>query len=408
MDESTDQKNPLTIASQLHAEVSLQNTLRELRESWIEKGVAPWPVPLVSVDQSQPRRDWLSENDWISGWEAFDIFKLQAIEDARSIARICQTICDQVDRDEHGLNYAMDGLPPNHTLIADFALGSNQWFRALWSMLSQYGAKGIEGWEAFVSDLQDWLTFGDHLRIRAFDVARSAVSTDWQYHDISLPEAKQNAVWSFPHAMAWIATRDYLALARLGVFYRSENDDELAIDGVCIHNSRALGWLQTAVAFAKCDCGAFDTHRWQATKHCTCLSVAWEDLVKFSGGLTDQTPELVFSISEGWISMIWPEGADKLRFLRRDILDQWPASPPPSIEAPACEHSTALGEQECRDWLIKEFASDPDKRSSKKDFRDAALTAFAGRLSERGFNLRVWPDLARENGRDGAGAKRKS
>ena len=37
-----------------------------------------------------------------------------------------------------------------------------------------------------------------------------------------------------------------------------------------------------------------------------------------------------------------------------------------------------------------------------------SLTRFAGRLSLRGFNDRVWPELARKHGRDGAGAKKKS
>jgi hypothetical protein len=106
--------------------------------------------------------------------------------------------------------------------------------------------------------------------------------------------------------------------------------------------------------------------------------------------------------------MTWPEGANEIRFLRRDILDRWPAPPADQQMAPAIEKSTTTGERDCREWLVQEFAADPDKRRSKADFRKAALAKFAGRLSERGFNLRVWPDLARQHGRDGAGAKRKS
>lgn len=106
--------------------------------------------------------------------------------------------------------------------------------------------------------------------------------------------------------------------------------------------------------------------------------------------------------------MTWPDGADKIRFIRRDILDRWPAPCIASRADPSVEQSTALGEQECREWLAKEFEADHKRRRSKKDFREAALSAFPGRLSERGFNLRVWPDLARKHARDGAGAKRKS
>jgi hypothetical protein len=209
--------------------------------------------------------------------------------------------------------------------------------------------------------------------------------------------------------MAWIATRDYLALANVGYFRRPSDEDEaVATDGVCNYNTQMLGWLHTAIAFTNCECGAFEEFGREAFKHCTCISVAWEKLVRFNGGLSPDTPELVFGLQEGWISMTWPDGADKIRFLRQDILDLWPAAHIIQRELPAAELSTGGGERDCREWLGKEFTTDPEKRRSKKDFREAALAAFSGRLSERGFNLRVWPELARDHGRDGAGAKRKS
>lgn len=407
MDDQFEHTNPLIAALRQDPAGRLQETLRKMRADWLHHGIEPSDVPLVASDPNEPRRNWLSEREWMTGLDAFNIFKLQSIEYAPSIARICQTIADQTDREERGLNYAMDSLPPNHNLLADFRLGSNQWFRALYSMLALHGAEKIDGWEHYVGDLHEWLTYGDHLRLRGRDVLIEAVRSSWPYLEYALPEAKQNPIWSFPHAMAWIATRDHLALARLGHFYRSERGDEVATDGVPLFATKALGWLQTAVAFTKCKCGSFDDYRWDAARHCTCLSVAWEELVKFNGGLTEQTPEIVFIADEGWISMSWPDGAEKLRFLRRDILDRWPAPPAEQHEIPVSAPSTAAGEQECREWLAKEFAADPERRRSKKDFRETALTAFPGRLSERGFNLRVWPELARDHGRDGAGAKRK-
>src|SRR5689334_7293864 len=54
---------------------------------------------------------------------------------APPIARICQIIGDQWDREETGLNYAFDRPPPSHKLLDGFLLGSNHWFRALWSLL---------------------------------------------------------------------------------------------------------------------------------------------------------------------------------------------------------------------------------------------------------------------------------
>lgn len=403
--------NPLTEAALADPLGRAQRKLSELRDHWAKHGVSNSPAPLSPKDPDTPGRDWLPEPKWISGGEAFELLRLQTepYEDAPPIARICQIISDQWDREEAGLNYAFATLPPSHALLQDFDVGSPQWFRALYGLLTLKGAEGIEGYERFVSDLHDWIVIIDCLRIRTRYVLDNALSLDWPYLEYSLPEAKQEPIWSFIKAMAWIATRDYLALARMGYFRRAEDDDEqVATDGVCRYNTQALGWLHTAITYAKCECGALRDFGLAAFKHCTCISVAWEELVRFRGGLSPDTPELVFNLQEGWLSMTWPDGADEIRFLRRDILDRWPAPLAKVQEAPALEHSTASGEKDCRAWLEKEFAADPEKRRSKKDFREAALVAFPGRLSERGFNLRVWPDLARDHGRDGAGAKRKS
>lgn len=388
-----------------------QKQLTELRDHWLNQGVSAFPAPLAPKDPNKPGRDWLPEPKWMGGWAAFEMLRLQTqpYEYAPPIARICQIITDQWDRDEAGLNYGLASLPPSHELLRDFSIGSTQWFRALYSLLTLRGAESIDGWEGLVSDLYDWIGPFDNLRIRSLDVLDNALTLSWHWHDISLPEAKQEPIWCFPKALAWIATRDYLSLARIGHFRRPGNEDEaVAAEGVCKYNTEALGWLHTDIAFTHCECGALREFGWGAFKHCTCISVAWEELVRFNGGLSPDTPELVFNLQEGWLSMTWPEGADGIRFLRRDILDRWPPMPVERREPPTIEHSTAAGEQDCREWLAKEFAADPEKRRSKKDFRDAALSAFPGRLSERGFNLRAWPDLAREHGRDGAGAKRKS
>lgn len=403
--------NPLIEAMHANPLGRVQKQLADLRDHWAEQGVAAFPVPLAYRDPDKPGRDWLPEPEWISGWNAFDILRLQTEPYgwAPPIARICQIIGDQWGCEETRLNYALASLPPNHELLKGFPLGSNHWFRALYSLLTLDGAEAIDGWDGLVSDLYDWIGPSDSLRIRAADLFENALTHHWSIHEMALPEAKQEPVWSFPKAMTWIATRDYLALARIGYFRRPADAEEAAAtDGVCKYNTEALGWLHTAITFLRCECGALSEFGFDAYKHCTCISVAWEELVHFNGGLTAQTPELVFNLQEGWLSMTWPEGADDLRFLRRDILKRWPVQPTPERDTPAIERSTTNGERDCRAWLLKEFAADPEKRRSKRDFREAALAAFLGRLSERGFNLRVWPELARAHGRDGAGAKRKS
>lgn len=411
MVDNTKRTNPLTDAMRENPLGRAQAQLAELRDHWAEQGIAALPVPLARKDSSKPGRDWLPEPAWISGWDAFEILRLQTepYRWAPPIARICQIISEQWDPEQAGLNYALASLPPNSELLGGFTLGCDQWFRALYSLLTLEGAEEIDGWEKLVDDLYEWVGPYDSLRICAADLFENALRHHWSIRELSLPEAKQEPVWSFPKAMTWIATRDYLALARIGYFRRPADEEEaVAIEGVCKYNTEALGWLHTAIAYSHCECGALRQFGFEAYKHCTCISVAWEELVHFNGGLTPGTPELVFNLNEGWLSMTWPEGADELRFLRRDILERWPPAPVSEQRAPSTEHSTTTGERDCRDWLAKEFAADPDKRRSKSDFRKAALAAFAGRLSERGFNLRVWPELARGHGRDSAGAKRKS
>ena len=411
MSDDTKRTNPHIEAMHDNPLSRAQEQLTKLQDRWAEQGIAALPVPLAPKDPNKPGRDWLPEPQWVSGWDAFEMLRLQTkpYEFAPPIARICQIIADQWDREESGLNYVLASLPPNHKLLGNFVLGSYQWFCALDCLLTLKGADAIDGWEALVSDLYEWIGPYDNLRIHAADVFENALAHHWSVRELSLPETKQEPIWSFPKAMAWIATRDYLALARIGFFRRAEGEDEpVATDGVCRYNTKELGWLHTEITFTHCACGALPEFGWAAFKHCTCISVAWEELVRFNGGLSPVTPELVFNLQEGWLSMTWPDGADDIRFLRRDILDRWPARPTAVLGPPAIEKSTTTGERDCREWLSKEFAADPGRRRSKRDFREAALSAFSGHLSERGFNLRVWPELAREHGRDGAGAKRKS
>ncbi len=66
--------------------------------------------------------------------------------------------------------------------------------------------------------------------------------------------------------------------------------------------------------------------------------------------------------------------------------------------------STAKVESECRDWLLSEFAADPDRQRTKADFKSAALARFSGRLSQRGF-IRAWDAVAGQAGRSKPGRK---
>lgn len=389
----------------------VQHKIDNLRDHYAKHDVATHPVPLAEQDPMHAYKHPSNWAEWISGWNAFELLRLQTepYEWAPPIARLSQIIADQIDREKSGLNYLITALPPNHALLSGFSLGSNHWFRALHILLSERGAETIDGWETLVSDLYDWIGPYGRLYLRTIDVFESAMNIDSIWHDIGVPEAKQEPIWSFQAALAWIATRDYLALARIGFFRRPPDDEEAAAtNGVCHHNTKALGWLHSFTTFQHCHCGAAEQFGWAAFNHCTCISVAWEELVKFRGGLASDIPELVFNLQEGWLSMTWPDGADGIRFLRSDILERWPPKPKRQEKLQNNLHSMANVESDCREWLVSAFSADPEKQRSKKHFRDAALVRFPEGLSERGFNLRVWPELAREHGRDSAGAKPKS
>lgn len=411
MSEEAKRSNPIEEAARADPLGRAKAQVQKLRDHWARNSSVEHSPPIVPKDPNLPGRDWLPEPHWISGWPAFELLQLQCVpyEWSPPLARLCQIVADQSDRAETGLNYAMASPPPSHQLLAGITPGSPHWFRAAHDLLTLKDANGIDGWETFVSELYDWVGPYDCLRIRPADLFDNALSHHWSVRAVSLPETKQDPIWPFPKAMAWIATRDYLALARLPPFYRTENVDEaVATDGVAKHATIALGWLHTEISYQHCKCGALREFGFESYKHCTCISLAWEELVLHRGGLATDIPELVFNLQEGWISMTWPDGADEIRFMRREILDKWPALVATEVQQATVEVSTVAGEQACREWLIKEFAADSDKRRTKASFREAAIKAFPGRLSERGFNLRVWPELARNHGRDSAGAKRRS
>lgn len=389
----------------------LRAMLVEMREHFEHHREGYFPVPLVERNFDLPASKWLSAPKWLSANEAIELIKLQVepYNSDAAFARLCQIIIDQYDRKERGLNYAFSKQPPTTPMLEGFEVGSVNWFRAVYRIYKDKGDGLSDELETFTSDFFDWALPFDHLRVMAWDIFDNLLQSDWSVYEYSLPEAKQNPIWTFPTAMAWIATREYIALARVGHFRTPSNPDEaVAEDGVCRYNTESLGWLHTDLSYRHCKCGALTQFQHEAYKHCTCISVAWEELVHFRGGLSADTPELVFNLQEGWLSMTWPEGADDIRFLRRDILERWPPLEGAPIELTQSNRSTAAAEHECQEWLLKEFAADPNKLRSKSDFRDAALSVFAGRLSARGFDLRVWPSLAATHGRDGAGAKRKS
>lgn len=405
-DEPKDE-NPLLRITRETPLQQAEGRIAEFRDGWIEQGRPPNQPPTILKDE-----DWFGSEGptmpaWISGWTAFELLHLQTepYEWGPPIKRIAETIVDHWDGGGAGTNYKIAVLPPNHKLLEEFEPGSLAWFKALSLLLEVRGYRKIVGVEEFISDLYEWLGSSDHLRIRTNDLIENALSHHWSVEALSLPEAKQDPIWNFPKAMAWIATRDYMALARLPVFTHPNDPEEPVVEGgVWRYATKALGWLHSEIAFRHCNCGALEQAGAKAFKYCTCISVAWEELVHFNGGLSPDTPELVFNLQEDWISMTWPDGAERIRFLRRDILERWPArAVHPEIGQKAAT-STAGAEAQCRQWLLAAFSADEEYKKTKEAFQSEALEEFSGRLSVRGF-LRVWDSIAPSAGRSKPGRK---
>lgn len=411
MGDSSKGQNRLVAASSATALANLRAELKELQEVQASHGSNPWPVPLQARSPDIRNDNWLSDADWMTGNDTFEILRLQTApyEWGPVFSKICSILSGQTSVEDGEPNYVISGLPPNHALLEGLKLGSPYWFLGAEKIFHTAINHDIDGIEEFESDFYEWIIMYNSMRIRSNDVVKKALGLEWHWYEYGLPEAKQQPIWTFSKALAWVATRNYVVMARVGDFTTPVDCAEtVAENGIRARDTAALGWLHTALSFRRCNCGAFSEFGWRAIKHCTCISLAWEELVKHMGGLTRVTPRLVFGLQEGWISMTWPDGADDIQFLRSDILERWPPDPETDALTHNRQKATVAAEQQCIDWLAKEFAADPDKLRKKGEFRAAALAAFQGRVSKRGFDLRVWPALALEHGRTAAGAKRKS
>ena len=104
MSEPDSSPNPLEKAMHDDPTGRAVKSVVEFKLHWEEHGASPSSVPLVQSDPAQPHGRWFSGPDWISGWTAFEVFRLQTepYQWAPPIARICATIADQFDRDTAG------------------------------------------------------------------------------------------------------------------------------------------------------------------------------------------------------------------------------------------------------------------------------------------------------------------
>lgn len=262
-----------------------------------------------------------------------------------------------------------------------------------------------------------------------------AVERPFEWSDFnadSLPElqrlndlAMRDEWWTWPEAIAWIGSRDFRNIATLrywgGLWTRNGDSNPTVTiaaqadiaNRFCEAPHHAKTELISAI-----ERGAVDTAGRMA------LHGRSEPLDKgdWRGGTIVYEDGGAKLVSAKNPLVAW---AFDIAVSRADLVNEFPASPTsdqsdlsiyaggiayvldeelPSILA----RSTGSAEAECRVWLEGEFSADPNRLRSKAHFCEAALVKFAGRLSARGFNHRVWPNLAQVHERDRVGRKRKS
>ena len=219
--------------------------------------------------------------------------------------------------------------------------------------------------------------------------------------------------WSFLQVIGWITTRSK-AYADYVAKLEGDGRDDVA-------NAVVQSAVITYVARNYCKCAAEslpDHSRWKA---CTCIGDAGRlllEAIRVGSILPTQVSAVgpkklsfhdLAGIGQEAFGGDWLDIKPVLQFSSAEVLAAFPIEISADVSVPVTAGlSTVAAESECKTWLVAAFANDPNRRRNKASFRDDALQHFAGRLTERGFNLRVWPSIAKQNGRDGAGAKKKS
>jgi len=213
--------------------------------------------------------------------------------------------------------------------------------------------------------------------------------------------------WTALQAIAWVTTRGPAYVERVGQL-EAHNDREIA-QFIC--SSMVLVYVSRNA----CTCSAKSldsTSRWES---CTCFRDAGRLILEQIRQGHLRPIQMVSGVSRTMAFHEFagvgqrPSGADwhDLKpapiFSSAEVIAAFPQGSPSEQSAIAVT-STARAENECRDWLAKEFAADPDRLRKKADFQAAALAEFSGRLSVRGF-IRAWDALASQSGRSKPGRK---
>lgn len=233
--------------------------------------------------------------------------------------------------------------------------------------------------------------------------------------ELSLPEesfdpsahAEISPWWTVLQAIAWVTTRSPAFVERVGQL-EAHNEQEIA-QFIC--SSMVLVYVSRNAC--ACPAKSLDsTNRWES---CTCFRDAGRLIleqirqghlspIQTVGGVSRTMAFHEFAgIGQRPSGADWHDLKPAPIFSSAEVIAAFPHEVP-SGQSAITFTSTALAENECRDWLAEEFAADPDRRRTKPDFQSAALARFSGRLSKRGF-IRAWDAVASDAGRSKPGRK---
>lgn len=198
--------------------------------------------------------------------------------------------------------------------------------------------------------------------------------------------------WSFPQALAWIATRDPIEVARIEYLqhWAMPPENENPILKLMLHDEetrkKLIGWLVLITSQPSyCRCGSTVTFEREAWESCQCVGQAYDELYAFAQGRGHPIPEYRPKPSYASFSLTWPEGAHNLRFTRSEIMRKW---------GPRNASDVPLNEQEIKFW-IKSNCSGTNIKSGWIEFKKL----FAHRACKKdGFDT-IWKELHNHRGR---------
>ena len=292
---------------------------------------------------------------------------------------------------------------PTHAIFDGMTLQSREWHIARDQAYSDGLYRSDPTYEAWMHDFRSWID-NDQLLVSRSDVEAHLMKP---YSGGEVPVENVNAAgasWNFPETLAWIATRDPVEVTRMrccshfAALHVGEDSRRYALGQSDIGRTALIGWLAIVTARNHCRSGSVLTDTQEQWESCQCVGNAYVELARYANGTNHPIPEYIPKPAYGYFTLSWPEGAHNLKFVRDDVIANWPASDSPL--------ETQSEERLCKDWLRALFAAQSvHERQNKDGYMKEAQTRFQG-LSGRGFG-RAWDAVAPQYEMNKAGRKKK-